>query len=49
MKKKYFEAFEILKEKEKIVIINGDRSAGEISKDIWKEVSHTVELENTLQ
>lgn len=49
VRKKYFEAFEILKEKEKVVIINGDRSPAEISRDIWKEVSHSVELENTLQ
>jgi dTMP kinase len=49
VREKYFEAFEILKEREKVIVINGDRYPEEISRDIWKEVSHTVELENTLQ
>jgi len=43
VRKKYFEAFEILKEKD------GNRSPEEISKDIWQEVSRITELENTLQ
>ena len=49
VRKKYFEAFEILKEKEKVFITDGNRSPEEISKDIWQEVSRITELENTLQ
>jgi len=42
VKEKYFEAFEMLREKEKISIINGERPENEISNDIWKEVSKLV-------
>lgn len=45
---KYFEAFEILKNKEKILITNGDRSVGEISNDITREVLETMKPENSL-
>jgi dTMP kinase len=49
VREKYFEAFEKLKEKERICIINGDRPEEEISKDIWQAVSQIVRFENTLQ
>jgi len=42
VKEKYFEAFEMLRKKEKISIINGERPEKEISNDIWKEVSKLV-------
>lgn len=46
VKEKYFQAFEMLREKEKIFIINGERSEEEISNDIWKEVSKLVGPDN---
>ncbi len=54
VRQKYFEAFEMLKEKERIFITNGDRSSEEISTDIWKEVSRIAQsgsykMENSLQ
>jgi dTMP kinase len=49
VRKKYMEAFEMLKEKEKVFITDGNRSPEEISKDIWQEVSRITKLENTLQ
>ena len=49
VREKYFEAFQILKEKEKVFITDGNRSPEEISKGIWQEVSRITELENTLQ
>jgi dTMP kinase len=54
VKEKYFEAFDLLGGKEKISIIDGNRSEKEISNDIWKEVSKLVgsdshHLENTVQ
>ena len=54
VKEKYFEAFELLGEKEKISVIDGNRPEKEISNDIWKEVSKLVgsdshHLENTIQ
>jgi dTMP kinase len=54
VKEKYFEAFQLLGGKEKISIIDGNRSEKEISNDIWKEVSKLVgsdshHLENTVQ
>lgn len=49
VREKYFEAFRIQQGKEKILIINGDRSAEEIAEDIWREVSNLVRLENTVQ
>jgi len=49
VREKYFEAFEMLREKERVFITDGNRSADEISSDIWQEVSRIVEFENTLQ
>ena len=54
VKEKYFEAFELLGEAEKISIIDGHRPEKEISNDIWDEVSKLVgsdspHLENTIQ
>jgi len=54
VKEKYFEAFEILRDRENISIINGDRPEKEIANDIWNEVSKLVgadshHLENTIQ
>jgi dTMP kinase len=54
VKEKYFEAFQLLGGKEKISIIDGNRSEKEISNDIWKEVSKLVgsdshQMENTIQ
>jgi dTMP kinase len=46
VKEKYFEAFEMLREKEKISIINGERPEKEISNDIWKEISKLVGPDN---
>src|SRR5207237_55601 len=42
VREKYFEAFKLLEGKEKILIVNGDRSAGEIAQDIWQKVSNLV-------
>src|SRR5215470_14387101 len=39
VRKKYFEAFEKLGDKEKIFITDGNRSVDLISKDIWQQVS----------
>jgi dTMP kinase len=44
VREKYFEAFDKVKEKEKVFITNGDRPEEEISNDIWKEISKIVEL-----
>jgi dTMP kinase len=49
VREKYFEAFKLLEGKEKILIVNGDRSAGEIAQDIWQKVSNLVKLQNTAQ
>ncbi len=54
VREKYFEAFGLLGGKEKISVIEGNRSEEEISNDIWKEVSKLVgsdshHLENTIQ
>jgi dTMP kinase len=46
---KYFEAFEKLKEREKIFIADGNRPAVEISKHIWHEVSKILTLETKAQ
>jgi dTMP kinase len=46
VREKYFEAFRLLEGKEKILIVNGERSIEEISKDIWGQVSNLVQLEN---
>lgn len=34
----YFEAFERLKDEEKIAVIEADRSVEEVAKDVWKQV-----------
>lgn len=49
VRKKYFEAFEKLKERENIFIADGDRRAELISKDIWREVSKLTTLEKETQ
>jgi len=54
VREKYFEAFDLQKGKEKISVIDGNRSEKEISNDIWKEVSKLVgsdshHLENSVQ
>ena len=54
VREKYFEAFEILRDRENICIVNGDRPEKEIANDIWNEVSKLVgsdshHLENTMQ
>jgi len=54
VKEKYFEAFELLADKEKISVINGNRPEKEIANDIWREVSKLVgsdshHMENTRQ
>jgi len=42
VKEKYFEAFEILREKESVSLVDGDRPESEIANDIWNEVSKLV-------
>jgi dTMP kinase len=54
VKQKYFEAFEILREKENVSVVNGNRPEKEIADDIWNEVSKLVgsdshHMENTMQ
>jgi dTMP kinase len=49
VREKYFEAFEKMKGKEKILIIDGNRPADLIARDIWKEVSKKTELETKPQ
>lgn len=39
-RKRYFEAFEKLKDEEKVLIINGDRDIDEIADDIWEKTRH---------
>jgi len=48
VKEKYFEAFEILKDKEKIFITRGDRPVEEIAKDIAQKVLSIMKPEKTL-
>ncbi|HEY2722707.1 MAG TPA: dTMP kinase [Chitinophagaceae bacterium] len=48
VRKKYFESFEIFRDKEQVFITDGNRSEAEISKDIWNEVSQVAKLENSL-
>lgn len=43
VREKYFEAFEKLKDTERIVVIDGNRSPEEIAEDIWREVSQYFE------
>lgn len=45
VRRKYMEAFDKLKEEEKVLIVNGDRSLEAISEDIWSEVSKMVKPE----
>src|SRR5258705_6667777 len=42
VRKKFFEAFEKLKEKEVVFITEGDRSSDLIAKDIWSEVTRIM-------
>jgi dTMP kinase len=49
VRKKYFEAFEKLKQREKIFIADGNRPTEMISKDIWQEVSKILTLETKPQ
>jgi dTMP kinase len=49
VRKKYFEAFEKMKEKETIFIADGNRAANTISKDIWMQVSGLITLEREPQ
>ncbi len=37
-RKRYFEAFEKLKDTEKVIIINGDREPDEIAGEIWEKI-----------
>lgn len=48
VREKYFEAFEKLKEQEKIFIINGNQSPEVINADIWKELQKMVKPWQTL-
>ena len=48
VRKKYFEAFELLKEEEKVLIVDGNRSASIVSEDIWKAVSHLLHTQTTM-
>ncbi|HMG68748.1 MAG TPA: dTMP kinase [Chitinophagaceae bacterium] len=45
VREKYIEAFEKLKEEEKIFITNGNLFEDDIAKNIWNEVSRITELE----
>lgn len=38
VREKYFEAFEKLKEEERVIVIDGNRSVQEIADDIWERV-----------
>jgi dTMP kinase len=38
-RKRYFEAFELLKDKEQILIVDGNRDEDEVAEDIWKQLS----------
>ena len=49
VREKYFEAFEKLKEKEKVFIADGNRPAELISKEVWQEVFEMIALEKKLQ
>lgn len=42
-RKKYLEAFELLKEKEKVVIVNGDDHPDVIAENIWNDLKHLFE------
>lgn len=49
VRKRYFEAFDKLSDKEKIFITDGNRAADLISKDIWQQVSQLTALEKNPQ
>ncbi|HEV8505468.1 MAG TPA: dTMP kinase [Chitinophagaceae bacterium] len=54
VKDKYFEAFEILRGRENVSVVNGNRPKKEIANEIWNEVSKLVgydshHMENTMQ
>ena len=36
-RKRYFEAFEKLKNEEYVLVIDGNRSADEVARDIWEQ------------
>lgn len=38
VRKKYFEAFDALKEDERIIVVDGNRSEQEIAEDIWGQI-----------
>lgn len=44
VREKYFEAFDRLKDIEKVIIIDGDRDAQEIADDIWAAVKDSLPL-----
>ena len=48
VRKKFFEAFEKLRNKEIVFIVDGNRSSDLIAKDIWKEVSGALEKKKLL-
>jgi dTMP kinase len=49
VRKKYFEAFEKLKDKEKVLIIDGNRPSELIAKDVWEAVWKITELEKSIR
>ena len=44
---KYMEAFQLLKDREKVFIVNGNRQTEDVAGDIWKEIKKLVEERNT--
>jgi dTMP kinase len=46
VREKYFEAFDKLRDKERIFITKGDRAPEQIAADIWAEVAQSIDLEN---
>jgi dTMP kinase len=46
VRNKYFEAFELLKSRERIFITDGNRSPELIANDIWDEISKTAVTDN---
>ena len=38
-RKRYFEAFALLKDEERVLIIDGNRDEDEVAEDIWKNLS----------
>lgn len=43
VRKNYFEAFGKLKDREKIIVINGSQEPEKVAEDIWKEISYLFE------